>query len=184
MLVRLGIVAAAAALVVVSVNGFVPQPSARHVSSRSSLLPSSTTSLREAGDPTGFDSAVPVAPYGEQQRKFRRTVYSHDDWKKHRSQDRFFNYLARAFRSGVYKNMDREVAIVTIVASVAVVYNIFATGYTGLDGVQYGAIIEGLPKMSLPLNAFTVTSPSLGLLLGKSSLVYLHLFSVHVVAAR
>mmetsp|Transcript_35922 Transcript_35922/g.78705 ORF Transcript_35922/g.78705 Transcript_35922/m.78705 type:complete len:418 (+) Transcript_35922:126-1379(+) len=159
MFVRLVIFAAA--LLVGTVNGFVPQTSVHQVS-RS--LPTSTTSLHDV-DPTGFDAAVPVAPYGEQQRLFRRTVYTHDDWKKHRSQDRFFNYLARAFKSGVYKNMDREVSIATIVASVVVVYNLFATGYTGLDGVQHGAIIDGLPKLSLPLNAFTVTSPSLGLLL-------------------
>lgn len=167
MLVRLVVGAAfAAALLVGTVNGFVPQTSVHRVS-RS--LPTSTT-LQEVVDPTGFDSTVPVAPYGEQQRLFRRTVYTHDDWKKHRSQDRFFNYLARAFRSGVYKNMDREVSIATIVASVAVVYNLFATGYIGLDGLQHAAIIDGLPKMSLPLNAFTVTSPSLGLLLGKSKI--------------
>ena len=42
-------------------------------------------------------------PYGEDSRKFRRTVYSHDDWVKHRSPDRFWNNLKTTTKSGIYK---------------------------------------------------------------------------------
>jgi hypothetical protein len=42
-------------------------------------------------------------PYGEESRKFRRTVYTHDDWIKHRSPDRFFKTLRTTTTSGIYK---------------------------------------------------------------------------------
>jgi hypothetical protein len=42
-------------------------------------------------------------PYGEESRQFRRTVYSHDDWVKHRSPDRFWNNLKTTTKSGIYK---------------------------------------------------------------------------------
>ena len=42
-------------------------------------------------------------PYGEESRKFRRTVYSHEDWVKHRSPDRFFKNILSTTKSGIYK---------------------------------------------------------------------------------
>ena len=118
----------------------------------------------------GFDSFrdlkdITNLPDGEEQRKYRRTVYTHDDWKKHRSQDRFFYYIAAIFSSGVYKNLFREVSLVSAIATFVVVYNGITHGYTDLDGVKHSGLIEFLPKLALPLNVFTVTSPSLGLLL-------------------
>jgi hypothetical protein len=122
---------------------------------------------------TGWDSfeklrTMTNIPSGEEQRKFRRTVYSHDDWKKHRSQDRFLYYLTAIFKSGVYKNLGREVALTTSVAIFVCVYNLVVGGYTDFAGVQHDALIASdlLPKLGLPLSAFTLTSPSLGLLLG------------------
>jgi hypothetical protein len=41
--------------------------------------------------------------YGEESRKFRRTVYTHDDWERHRSPDRFVRNLVSIVASGVYK---------------------------------------------------------------------------------
>jgi len=132
-----------------------------------------STKLYNVGDPTGFDSfsrAADVAkmvnmPVGEAQRPFRRTVYTHDDWKKHRSQDRFFFYLISIFRSGVYKNLYREVAATIAVSGFVITWNTLAGGYTDLGGVDHGAIIESLPKIGIPMAAFSLTSPSLGLLL-------------------
>jgi len=126
-------------------------------------------------DTTGWDSfrdlkSLKDIPSGEQSRQYRRTVYSHDDWKKHRSQDRFFYYLAAIFKSGVYKNLTREVLATTSVATFVVLYNILVTGYTDFAGVAHGALINSpvFPKLGLPLAPFTLASPSLGLLLGKS----------------
>jgi hypothetical protein len=133
----------------------------------------STTPLYS--DSTGWDSfsllkkqSIDV-PGGEEQRKFRRTVYTHDDWRKHRSQDRFIYYLAAIFKSGVYKNLGREVGLVTLVAIFVCVYNGLVGGYTDFAGVEYAGlntVIPALPKLGIPITAFTLTSPSLGLLLG------------------
>lgn len=104
-------------------------------------------------------------PGGEEQRKYRRTVYTHEDWMKHRSQDRFLYYLGAILNSGVYKNLAGEVGLTTAIASFVVIYNCIAGGYTDLGGVDHNALIPFLPVLSLPLTAFTLTSPSLGLLL-------------------
>ena len=130
--------------------------------------------VNKVGDPTGFDSfskAQDVAlaknmPLGEAQRPFRRTVYTHDDWKKHRSQDRFFYYLLAIFKSGVYKNLGREVGAVTAFASFVVMFNAITAGYTDFSGIDHAGLLPSF-KIGLPLAAFTLTSPSLGLLLGK-----------------
>lgn len=109
-------------------------------------------------------------PSGEEQRQFRRTVYSHDDWKKHRNQNRFIVYLAAIFKSGVYKNLQGEVLLTTFIACFVCFWNILFGGYTDFAGVQHGALVASglLPKLGLPISAFTLTSPSLGLLLGTS----------------
>ena len=129
---------------------------------------------RRMSESTGWDSfrdmkKMTNVPSGEEQRMYRRTVYTHDDWKKHRSQDRFFYYLLAIFKSGVYKNLGREVWTVTLIATFVVLYNAVTQGYQDLSGVTQAALIQTqfLPKLTLPLTAFTVTSPSLGLLLGK-----------------
>jgi hypothetical protein len=41
--------------------------------------------------------------YGERSRTYRRTVYGHDDWVRHRSPDRFVRNLASITNSGIYK---------------------------------------------------------------------------------
>jgi ion channel-forming bestrophin family protein len=106
--------------------------------------------------------------YGEQSRQYRRTVYSHDDWRKHRSPDRFFYYMRSVVNSGVYKNLAREVSTTTAIATIVVVYNALVGGYTDLMGVQHAALVESMwtPLLTLPLAPFTLSSPSLGLLLG------------------
>ena len=123
---------------------------------------------------TGWDSfrdmkQMTNVPPGEEQRVYRRTVYTHDDWKKHRSQDRFFYYLLAIFKSGVYKNLGREVWTATLLATFVVVYNAVVSGYQDFEGTKQAAIISSqyLPPLTLPLTAFTLTSPSLGLLLGE-----------------
>lgn len=131
---------------------------------------------------TGYDSferlkKLTNVPSGEGQRKFRRTVYSHDDWKKHRQQDRFVVYLAAIFKSGVYKNLAGEVTLTTLIATFVCVYNLVVGGYTDFAGIQHDAIIQStlFPKLGLPLAAFTLTSPSLGLLLGKCMCKFIYL---------
>lgn len=124
----------------------------------------------------GTTKAPPSIPapksisYGEASRPYRRTVYSHDDWVKHRSPDRFFRNIKSITNSGVYKNIGREVMTTTAVATFIVLWNMLTGGYTDLDGVAQAAKLS-LPfisTLSLPLAPFNLASPSLGLLLGKS----------------
>lgn len=109
--------------------------------------------------------------YGEESRKYRRTVYSHDDWVKFRSPDRFLRNLYSLFASGVYKNLGREVTATTAVAIAVVAWNALTGGYKDFSGVAHEAMIQNafLPMLTLPLTPFTLVSPSLGLLLGKCS---------------
>ena len=106
--------------------------------------------------------------YGEESRKYRRTVYSHDDWVNHRSPDRFWRNLKAIAASGVYKNIGKEVSAATGVAVFVLVWNALAGGYTDFDGVKHAALIQSqwMPILGLPLAPFTLSSPSLGLLLG------------------
>eukprot|EP00957_Ditylum_brightwellii_P095399 7266794-Ditylum_brightwellii.AAC.1 len=67
--------------------------------------------------------------------------------------------------SGIYRGLLNEVGAVSAVAALAIVWNGLANGFTDFDGVTHEAIINGLPKLTLPMSVFTVTSPSLGLLL-------------------
>lgn len=163
-----------AVLLLSGAHGFVQQGADRRPS----------TAIHSAGLPsfTGYDSFARLktltnVPSGEEQRKLRRTVYSHDDWKKHRNQDRFLVYLAAIFKSGVYKNLAGEVILATGVASFVCFYNAVVGGYTDLAGNAHPALIQSVlfPKLGLPLQAFTLTSPSLGLLLGKS------IYEIHTV---
>jgi predicted membrane chloride channel (bestrophin family) len=103
--------------------------------------------------------------YGEGSRKYRRTVYTHNEWVKHRASDRFFGNIATMVNSGVYKSLAKEVLATTAVATFLVVWNAVAGGYTDLEGVQHAAIMSALPMLVLPLTPFTLLSPSLGLLL-------------------
>ena len=148
-------------------QGFAPQ----------STTKSSPTAIHvNAGLPsfTGYDSferlkTLTNVPSGEDQRKLRRTVYTHDDWKRHRNQDRFIVYLAAIFKSGVYKNLAGEVILATSIAAFVCFYNALVGEWVDFGGVEHNGLIHThfFPKLGLPLQAFTLTSPSLGLLLGK-----------------
>ena len=116
--------------------------------------------------------------YGEESRKYRRTVYTHDDWVKHRSSDRIFRYTFAIFSSGIYKNIGAEISTVTAIAAFTVLWNAMAGTYTDFSGVVHdgllsGVVLDGLlkntvvPILSLPLAPFSLLSTSLGLLLGK-----------------
>uniref|UniRef100_A0A7S3L7Z1 Bestrophin homolog n=1 Tax=Amphora coffeiformis TaxID=265554 RepID=A0A7S3L7Z1_9STRA len=156
-----------AAVAAPGASAFVAPSIKSHVSTREA---SEGTHLNS--DFTGWDSfrdtrQMTNVPSGEEQRKFRRTVYSHDDWKKHRSQDRFIYYLLAIFKSGVYKNLTREVGTTTLIATFVVAYNAIVGGYQDFEGTKHAALISSqyLPVLTLPMTAFTLTSPSLGLLL-------------------
>lgn len=109
--------------------------------------------------------------YGEESRKYRRTVYSHDDWVTHRSPDRFINNILSTGRSGIYKNVGREVTAVVSVAVFVMLWNMASLGYTDFQGVNHDAVLKTVfvPGFTIPMQAFTLPSSFLGLLLGKYS---------------
>ena len=73
--------------------------------------------------------------YGEESRKFRRTVYSADDWVRHRDPDRFFRNLSTIFQSGIVVQLVKEVSAVTAVALIADLWNLgLIDGFTDFAG--------------------------------------------------
>lgn len=144
-------------------------------SPRAGAVKTASSSALEMGPPT--QDIVNAETYGEGSRKYRRTVYTHAEWVKHRSSDRFVRNLSSVFNSGVYKSLAKEVLATVGVASFIVFWNALTGGYTDLSGVQHEAAVTALPQLTLPLTPFTLLSPSLGLLLGKC--MYSTQFCVH-----
>ena len=143
--------------------------------SKSTITKPVTTSTKTAsrsalymGPP--IDPSAPVTElFGEGSRKYRRTVYTHNEWVKHRSSDRFLNNLSTLFNSGIYKNIGQEVALVTVMAMFVWGWNLLVGGYQDLAGVMHDPILKENWAMmiGLPLTPFTVLNSSLGLLLGE-----------------
>jgi predicted membrane chloride channel (bestrophin family) len=104
--------------------------------------------------------------YGEESRKYRRTIYTHDDWVRHRASDRFVRNLNSLRVSGVYKNISKEVASTTAIAAAIVLYNMLTAEYTDFSGVTHaGPLKDALLPVGLPLTPFTLSSSALSLLL-------------------
>eukprot|EP00563_Minutocellus_polymorphus_P020005 CAMPEP_0197721830 /NCGR_PEP_ID=MMETSP1434-20131217/4742_1 /TAXON_ID=265543 /ORGANISM="Minutocellus polymorphus, Strain CCMP3303" /LENGTH=399 /DNA_ID=CAMNT_0043306895 /DNA_START=62 /DNA_END=1258 /DNA_ORIENTATION=+ len=102
--------------------------------------------------------------YIEVSRQYRRTRYTHDDWLKHRSPDRFLSNLAEFSTSGIYRGILKEVGTVAVISSFVVLWNVFlGEGWIDSAGAHHDTF--GLPLLKLPLTPFTLASPSLGLLL-------------------
>jgi putative membrane protein len=127
----------------------------------------SASSTRE---PDSFETRKKLE-YGEESRRYRRTVYTHDDWVIHRSPDRFYKNIITTTSSGIYKNVARETLAIVGVSVLVILWNMATGGYTDLNGIQQDAFIQNtfLPTISVPLTPFTMSSPFLGYLLGKSS---------------
>lgn len=105
--------------------------------------------------------------YGEESRKFRRTVYTHDDWVKHRASDRFIRNALSIPTSGIYRNIGNEVWFVTFCALFIVFWNAITGTYEDIGGVMHDGPLKNtlIPVLTLPLSPFTLSSGSLGLLL-------------------
>ena len=120
----------------------------------------------EYGTVTMDKRGTTVGPeFQESQRPYRRTVFNGPDWAQHRSATRFENAMKSTLKSGILRARYKEVAFVGAVATFVVFWNTLAAGYVDLDNVKHGAIIEHLPLLNIPTTVFTLTSPSLGLLL-------------------
>uniref|UniRef100_A0A6V2D0K4 Uncharacterized protein n=1 Tax=Ditylum brightwellii TaxID=49249 RepID=A0A6V2D0K4_9STRA len=103
--------------------------------------------------------------YGEESRKFRRTVYTYKDWIKSRDPGRIYKKLGTTFESGVVLGLAKELALLAMISSGVVLWNVFVNGWVDFDGVRQAAILDGFPEARLPLEPFTLSSPALALLL-------------------
>jgi len=99
-------------------------------------------------------------PYGEDSRKYRRTVFTAADWVKHRSKENdIASNLKGMFFSGIIRQLKEEVFLVSLVALTVVLWNDFL-----MD--SFRELLEvPLPPLVLPAMPFTLCSPALGLLL-------------------
>jgi len=143
--------------------------------SKSSITKPTTTCTKTSSRSTLYmgppiDPSAPMTELsGEGSRKYRRTVYTHDQWVKHRSSDRFANNLKTLFNSGIYRQIGKEVAVTTAVAIFVWAWNLLVGGYQDVAGVMHDPILKESWAMmiGLPLTPFTVLNSSLGLLLGE-----------------
>ena len=132
-----------------------PPPSLSSLSSSSSCfsttstITSTTTTRLFYNNKSSLDSKTNSNNYGEESRAYRRTIYTHEDWKKHRDPSRFFKRALTIFRSGIYWNIRLPVQFTTFVSILVVLWNCTFTKF----------------QLSLPLQPFTLSSASLGLLL-------------------
>lgn len=92
----------------------------------------------------------------EETRRLRRTVFTAADWKKHRSSSRYFSELSNMHRSKVLRGLIKQALMVSLCSSIIVMYNVI---------VEMCILPWKLPMMTFPSLPFTLTSPSLGLLL-------------------
>lgn len=160
------------ALAIGGANAFAPQSPRTFLAPKASALYANTQT-----SPPTVTTADERSSYAEVSRSYRRTVFTHDDWVRHRSSDRFLRNLGNYFNSGVYKNIIREVGVATGIATFVVLTNLLVGEYTDLEGVKQAGLLagNGIGKLGLPLTPFTLASPSLGLLLG--------MYSVFVVSS-
>lgn len=103
--------------------------------------------------------------YQETSRKYRRTVFVHDNWPKHRSTQRFKDTLQNTLASGIVRTRYQELGFVAAVAAALTVYNGLVGGFMDLEGTKQAALIPHLTQLTIPISLFTLTSPTLGLLL-------------------
>ena len=106
-------------------------------------------------------SCLPASgPYGEESRRYRRTIYRHNDWLAHRSETRLLRNLKGTFTSGVVRSLLSEVFAVCLVALFTILWNSILFGYTDFNNVAqprvFFADIDGAPnflKAQLPLRS-------------------------------
>ena len=120
----------------------------------------------EYGTVTADKRGSTIGPeFQESQRPYRRTVFTGPDWVKHRSAKRFEKVMGSTLTSGILRARYKEVAFVGAVATFVVCWNSLAAGYVDFDNLRHGPLVQHLPLLNIPATVFTLTSPSLGLLL-------------------
>lgn len=107
----------------------------------------------------------------EQSRKFRRDFYTHDIWLKARAKNRFIGTMSKIFDSVVVRQLVDECLLLGAIATSVALWNaLLVTGYDDFDMVHHAPLIHfTVPLIRLPGEPFSLSSPALSLLLGKTS---------------
>merc|ERR1719310_2657558 len=105
--------------------------------------------------------------YSEAARPYRRSVFFHENWVKHRSKDRYRTEMATFFDSGVIRSLSTEILGVTGIAAAVVAINMLIGGYDDLSMVHHAAPfpVPLMKALSLPALPFSIAMPALSLLL-------------------
>ena len=108
-----------------------------------------------------------VKDYSEDSRKFRRKVFTHKDWIKHRSSNRTVKNLTTLLKSGIVRQTLTECLITIFITICVYCYNLFFIyGFEDLSMVHHNPLVStSLPPAVLPSVPFNFASPALGLLL-------------------
>jgi len=116
----------------------------------------------------------------EGSRRYRRTVFGPNDWIRYRRSTRLLDNLLNSFNSSVLRALWFDISIIVSLATALLVYNHILTDGLVLNWIQQYMTAEefepeqiaqaaetfkNIPKLQLPLSPFTLSSPSLGLLL-------------------
>ena len=107
--------------------------------------------------------------YSETQRENRRTIFMHDDWVRHRSNERFLRNMISLPSSGINQALSKELTFVTSVAAFVVLFNMLLYSYQDLGGVAHPGLLNFLDAninaLALPALPFSIAMPALSLLL-------------------
>jgi predicted membrane chloride channel (bestrophin family) len=117
--------------------------------------------------PLNIDTSGDV-PYSEASRRYRRTVFTNEDWLQHRSSTRLFGNLSGTFTSGVVRSLVTEVAAVATIGALACAWNGAIEGFEDFGDVLHAPLLPNVHDVflaRLPALPFTLASPALGLLL-------------------
>lgn len=92
----------------------------------------------------------------ESNRKFRRTIFTKYNWRRHRSSSRYFQELMNMPKSVILRGLGAQTLVVTFCSLLIVSYNTL---------VEMKKFPFPMPLFSIPALPFALTSSSLGLLL-------------------
>ena len=117
--------------------------------------------------PLNIDTSGDV-PYSEASRRYRRTVFTNEDWLQHRSSTRLFGNLSGTLTSGVVRSLVTEVTAVATIGALACAWNGAIEGFQDFGDVARAPLLPNVHDAflaRLPALPFTLASPALGLLL-------------------
>lgn len=116
--------------------------------------------------PLNIDTSGDV-PYSEASRRYRRTVFTNEDWLQHRSSTRLFGNLSGTLTSGVVRSLVTEVTAVATIGALACAWNGAIEGFQDFGDVARAPLLPNVHDAflaRLPALPFTLASPALGLL--------------------